>query len=153
MAHSCVENFLHVIFATKNRLELIPSKLEGDLYAYIGGIAKNRNSTTLKINGTEDHLHLLIKLHPDMALSVLIKELKSYSSGWMKKQGCHTFSWQEGYGAFSCSTTHIKKLSAYIENQKKHHCAHTFEAELERLNRIWGTSWIYPKKAEIEIEE
>jgi putative transposase len=86
-------------------------------------------------------IHLLIKLNATTPLSVLIKELKSYSTGWMKKQGFSNFAWQEGYGAFSCSITHLKQLINYIENQKEHHKVKSFEDEIEKLNRLWKTQW------------
>lgn len=142
MSHSSVEIYLHVIFSTKNRLPLIPENMESRLYGYFGGIAKQRQVPILKINGTADHLHILLKLHASVAVSVLLKELKSYSTGWMKKQGFIDFSWQEGYGAFSCSVTHLEALTKYIENQKEHHKTRTFSQEIEILNRLWGVNWM-----------
>jgi REP element-mobilizing transposase RayT len=89
-----------------------------------------------------DHLHIMLKLHASVAVSVLLKELKSYSTGWMKKQGFKDFGWQEGYGAFSCSVTHLEALTKYIENQKENHKARSFDQEIEILNRLWGVNWV-----------
>jgi putative transposase len=147
MSHSCPVVFLHVIFCTKGREPLIPPEMEERLYAYLGGIAKTRKTPILKINGTCDHLHMLVKLHPDIAYSQLIKEMKSYSTGWMKKENYSKFRWQEGYGAFSCSISHIEPLIKYIENQKIHHKTQKFEDELSILNRKWGTSWTVEEKS------
>lgn len=138
MGHSSVEIYIHVIFSTKNRLSLIPHDLENRLHGYITGIAKEKKVPILKINGMQDHIHILLKLHASVAISELLKELKSYSTAWMKKQGIKDFTWQEGYGAFSCSITHIDALTKYIENQKEHHQTHTFADEIANLNRIWG---------------
>jgi putative transposase len=115
--------------------------MENRLYGYLSGIAKKSNVSILSINGTSDHIHLLIKLNASKPVSVLIKELKSYSTGWMKKQGIFNFAWQEGYGAFSCSITHLKQLINYIENQKEHHKVKSFEDEIEKLNSLWKTQW------------
>jgi REP element-mobilizing transposase RayT len=142
MSHSCVENYLHIIFATKNRDSLIPLEIELRLHSYFAGIAKKKNVPILKINGTDDHIHMLIKLHPLVALGILMRDLKSYSTSWLKKEGSSQFSWQEGYGAFSCSESHLKPLANYIENQKEHHRNNSFKSEVANLNRIWGTSWI-----------
>ncbi len=76
MSHSFVEIYLHIIFSTKNRLPLIPQGLESRLYSYFGGIARKRQVPILKINGTSDHIHMMLKLHPSVALSLLMKELK-----------------------------------------------------------------------------
>ena len=142
MAHSCVENYLHIIFSTKNRDCIIPSTLDTQLHSYIAGIAKQRQVPLLRINGTEDHIHILLKLHPNVALSTLLKEVKAYSTSWIKKQGCTHFAWQEGYGGFSCSFSHLKRLKKYIEIQKEHHKKITFKEEIDTLNRQWGTTWM-----------
>jgi len=142
MAHSFVEIYLHVIFSTKNRLPLIPHDLESRLYSYFGGIARKRQVLILKVNGMSDHIHMMLKLHASVALSLLMKELKSYSMSWMKTQGVKNFSWQEGYGAFSCSVTHVEALSKYIENQKEHHRTDTFDQEIGILNKLWGIKWM-----------
>lgn len=141
MSHSSLELYLHIIFSTKNRDALIAPEIESKLYGYLGGIARARKCPILQINGVEDHLHLLLKMHADVAVSVLLRELKSHSTGWLKKQGHPQFSWQIGYNGSSCCKSHIDPLIKYIENQKEHHKIHTFNEELARLNRIWGTSW------------
>ena|SRR5665647_3964135 len=141
MAHSCAEFYIHIIFATKNREDLIPPEIEDRLYAYLGGIAKKKQNILIRVNGMQDHIHLLIKLHPDTAISTLLRELKSYSTGWLKKEGYEDFSWQIGYGGFSCSITHLDGVIKYIENQKIHHETITLDQEIDNINKKWGTSW------------
>jgi REP element-mobilizing transposase RayT len=141
MGHSSVENYMHLIFATKGREPLIPLPIENRLYGYLNGIASKRKTPILIANATNDHLHMLIKLHPDTALSILLKELKSYSSGWLKKLGYAEFKWQEGYGGYSCSKSHVEALYEYIKNQKEHHKRTSFDEELNQINAKWGTSW------------
>ena len=72
MSHSCVENDLHIIFSTKNREPLIPLQVEDRLHSYIVGISRQRKVPILKIGGMEDHIHILLKLHPFIALATLI---------------------------------------------------------------------------------
>jgi putative transposase len=141
MSHTSVENYLHIIFATKNREPLILPDFEKRLYGYINGIAIKKQSPILNINGIEDHIHLLIKLHPSVPLSTMVKELKSYSSGWMKKEGDPNFKWQEGYGGFSYGKSQLPALMKYIENQKNHHKVKTFDDELALIKLKWGVSW------------
>lgn len=50
---------------------------------YVGGIVRRLGGTSLALNGTEDHLHLLAKLRPDKALSDVLRELKANATGWM----------------------------------------------------------------------
>lgn len=141
MSHSCVENYLHVIFSTKLRKALIPLEAETALHSYIAGICKKNEVFVLKINGTQDHIHILLKLNPKVALSKILKEIKAYSSIWLKKKGYAEFSWQEGYGAYSCSYGHVKNVVEYIHNQKEHHQKVSFE-EITKLNAKWGTKWL-----------
>jgi REP element-mobilizing transposase RayT len=101
-------------FQQKNREPLIVPEIEARLHSYIIGISKERKVFILKINGTQDHVHILLKLHPSIALATLIKEYKAYSSGWMKKCGYSQFAWQEGYGGFSCSKSMLEPVIRYI---------------------------------------
>jgi REP element-mobilizing transposase RayT len=111
------------------------------LYEYIGGIIRGLGGILLIINGVEDHVHLLVKLRPDRAVSDVLRELKSNASGWMHKvfPDAGDFSWQNGYGAFSVSESQIAVIEKYIARQKVHHANRTFEDEfvdLLTVNRI-----------------
>jgi len=141
MSHSCVENHVHLIFATKERAELIIPEIECRLHQYITGIARRRESPILIVNGVVDHIHILIRLHPSVALATVVKELKAYSTGWMKKQGCEQFSWQKGYGGFSVSRSALESVMAYISRQKEHHKKYSFEDELDSLIEKWNLQW------------
>jgi putative transposase len=138
MTHSLIELYLHLVFSTKDRLALIPDEMETRLYGYLRSIAKNQRSLVLAINGVSDHVHISLKLHQSVALSDLIRNMKSYSTGWLKKQGITNFEWQDGYSAYSCSITHLDALTTYIQNQKEHHKIVTFQEEFERMQKIWG---------------
>lgn len=141
MSHSCIENYLHIIFSTKNREPLIVPEIEARLHSYIVGISKRQKVPVIKINGMEDHVHILLKLHPSVALATLIKEFKVYSTAWMKRSGYPGFAWQEGYGGFSYSKSMLDPVIHYIENQKHHHRQISFKDELELLKKKWGVEW------------
>jgi putative transposase len=93
----------HLVFATKNRTPVLHKNYRPELFAFIYGVLKNRNCHTFRINGVEDHLHILTTLHPSISLANLVKEIKTSSSAWMKsRKGFEAFEhWQEGYGAFT----------------------------------------------------
>jgi len=151
MGHSCVENYIHLIFATKHREDLIVSAMESRLYSYLGGIARQRKSPVTIVNGTTNHIHLLLRLHPTVALATLVKELKSYSTGWMKKQNYTGFSWQAGYGGFSVSYSMVDTVSKYIECQKEHHQLHCFNEEIESLISRWNLQWSFLKDEVVSL--
>ena len=132
MAQTLVSLMVHVIFSTKNRVALITSDIEPELFAYIGGILKNHESRLLDAGGTADHVHLLISQTKNIALSALMKDVKKDSSSWIKTKGrsFKDFHWQDGYGGFSFSPGDIPKLKRYIAGQKEHHRKRSFQEEL-----------------------
>jgi putative transposase len=131
MAQSLSDILVHIVFSTKNRYPWIHSQVEPALQSYICGISRNLDSPVIKINGTEDHIHILASLGKTISYSKLISEIKSNSSRWIKRKGdhCTDFSWQNGYGIFSVSRPKINGVIKYIDNQKHHHKKATFKEE------------------------
>ena len=131
MGQSLAKNYLHIIFSTKNRQPFIHRSIETELHSYLGGICNSLESFPLKIGGYDDHVHILCLLSKKITLIKLMEELKSHSSKWMKTKGdvYKTFYWQDGYGAFSVSTSEIEMLKEYINNQHEHHKTNTFPEE------------------------
>ncbi len=131
----------HIVFSTKSRERVLDKSRRDDLYRFIWGILEHRHCHLYRIGGVEDHLHILTSLHPGVALSDLVKEIKTTSSAWIK--GNNVFPmfgyWQEGYGAFTCTLKEKAALVEYIRNQEAHHEHHeTFRAEYERLLKEAG---------------
>ena len=75
-----------------------------------------------------------------MNVADLVRDLKRDSSSWIKVEfpPLSDFYWQQGYGAFSVSPSHIVDLKAYIANQMDHHKTETFQDEFRRLCRKYG---------------
>ena len=129
---------LHVVFSTKYRKPLIADDWRAELFAYIGGIVKDHKATLLKAGGTEDHVHLLLCTHPDVAISKTVQLLKANSSKWVNEQRKTKvkFSWQRGYGAFSVSQSMADTVKRYVANQQAHHQKESFESEYVRMLRL-----------------
>ena len=128
MAHSYVSSIFHIVFSTKQRMQLIRPDRQSRLWNYLAGIARNHGMQVLAVGGTENHVHILVVLPPDMALSDAVRTLKANSSRWMRETD-HLFAWQEGYGAFSVSPSQLDRVKQYIANQPAHHATHLFEQE------------------------
>ena len=122
---------IHVVFSTKQRFKLLHKGWRDDLFAYMGGIATEHKSKLLRSGGVEDHVHLLMKIHPKFAISDTIKLIKGNSSRWINdnKKIAARFEWQRGYGAFSVSESMSNTVKRYIENQEEHHRQQSFEDE------------------------
>ena len=140
MPHTFSKNYVHVIFSTKDRRKIITKELQPRLWAYLAGIAKNHDMTIVAVGGTEDHLHILFHLPPKLALAKAVLLLKSNSSKWMNEAGTD-FAWQEGYGAFSVSTSNLDSVVRYIRNQEKHHQKLTFEEEFRAILQRHGMEY------------
>jgi REP element-mobilizing transposase RayT len=125
----------HLVFRTKDSIPTIKQDHTDQLYAYITGIIKNKNSYVYRINGVEDHLHILTDLHPSLALADFVREIKVSSSVWMKSSGYFPIfnGWADGYGSFTCSYMDMGRLIDYIKNQQEHHRKKTFEEEYRNL--------------------
>ena len=91
----------------------------------------------LRINGPEDHVHILTIMPATIALSNFMRDLKADSSVWAKDTlGMGDFGWQTGYAAFSVSKSQVDAVRTYIANQEEHHRRMTFQQEyLEFLQR------------------
>ncbi|MEJ7646190.1 MAG: IS200/IS605 family transposase [Chryseolinea sp.] len=134
MPQSLVQNYIHIVFSTKGRKNLISSEIGGRLYPYLYGISKNMNCYPKLIGGHLNHVHILCDLPKTVCLSKLIEQLKSSSSKWLKTQNrLDNFAWQNGYAAFSIQYSNVSTVVNYIANQEIHHQTITFENELRRL--------------------
>ena len=131
MANSFTQIYIQIVFAVQNRNALIQSCWEDELYKYITGIVQNKDQKMLCINGTPDHIHFLIGMKPSCCLSDLVREVKKSSTSFIKdkKYTPFKFQWQEGFGAFSYSHSHLTDVIKYINDQKEHHKKKTFKDE------------------------
>ena len=131
MPQSLVRNLIHIVFSTKNRVDLITPEIESGLFGYLHGIVENNHSKLILANGTTNHVHLLISLGKVISVSELIGDIKRDSSLWIKKQDgtFRNFYWKEGYGAFSVGQTEDELVMKYIANQKEHHKTKDYKTE------------------------
>ena len=131
MPNTYSQIYIQIVFTVKGRQNLIPKKHREELHKFITGIVSKRGQKLLAIFAMPDHIHLLVGLNPNMAISDLVRDIKAGSSkfisenNWVKNK----FSWQEGYGAFSYSKSQIDNVVKYILNQEKHHKKRTFKEE------------------------
>jgi REP element-mobilizing transposase RayT len=123
------------VFRTKFGKNTIPETHEKELYSYIMGIIKNKKSKLYRIGGIENHIHLLIDMHPTFALSDFMKELKEYSSKWLAKNSNFPDfeGWAVGFAGFTYSLDDKQNIIDYIKNQKEHHKTVSFEEEYRQF--------------------
>lgn len=141
MPQSLVQFYSHLIWSTKNRVSFLHDiSLRGEMHRYLGGACNKIGCPVLQVGGVADHVHILCRLGKTTTVAELLAGLKRESSKWAKERD-HSlagFYWQDGYGAFSVSPSHIEPLVKYIANQEEHHRQESFQDELRRLCQIYG---------------
>jgi len=135
MGNTYTQIHIQSVFTVQNRNCVIRKKWRDELYKYITSIIQSNGHKVLAINGMPDHLHVFFGMRPSQSLSGLMKDVKADSSKWINERGFvrGKFSWQEGYGAFSYSKSHVNKVIDYIRNQEEHHHKKTFIEEYTEL--------------------
>jgi len=137
MAHTYVQNLIHLVFSTKERRKLVPKDKQPRLWGYMSGICKKEKIFVHEIGGMEDHAHMLIQLPPTLSLSDAVLEIKTSSSRWMGR----SFAWQRGFGAFSVSASNLDTVVRYIRTQESHHKKMSFDEEFIALLRKHGVAF------------
>jgi putative transposase len=140
MAGTFTRLLYHVVFSTKSRALFIDPRLRAELYPYMEGIIRHQKGWLLSLGGMPDHVHILLRLKPDVVIADLVRHVKGGSSKWIhdQKDLCSDFAWQSGYAAFSVSESKEGTVRSYIEKQEKHHRKKTFEEEFVSLLQKHG---------------
>ncbi len=135
MANTFSQIYLQFVFAVKYRQCLITKENKEELNKYITGLVQNRKAKMLAIHCMPDHIHLFVGFKPVLLISDFVKEIKVESNEFVnhKKWIKGNFAWQEGYGVFSYSHSHIDAVAKYILNQEIHHQKKTFKQEYHQL--------------------
>jgi putative transposase len=125
----------HIVIRTKYSKPVIPNEHSEELYRYIAGYIKNKKSFLYRINGMPDHIHILVAVHPTLALSDFVKELKTSTNKWLKNNtNFPDFeAWGQRYAAFTSFYRDKEIIITYIKNQREHHKKEDFKKEYRRL--------------------
>lgn len=137
--------YIQLVFAVKYRQRLLRPEIRSEVFSYISGIITERKHKSINVNGVSDHVHILVGLYPNETISDLVWAIKKSSSDFMNEKNWFkgNFQWQDGYGAFSYSRSHLERVYNYISNQERHHAKRTFREEYTELL----------KKFEVEYDE
>lgn len=151
MSNTYHQVYIQAVFAVKYRDAIITSDCKSKILSVIGNLINETGCRTLIVNGTEDHVHCLLSLKPTISISELMKIVKGKSSKFINDHQLtkHKFEWQEGYGAFSYSKSHIDAVYKYIANQEEHHKKQNFKDEyislLNKFNVKFDEKYVFEK--------
>jgi len=131
-----------MVYSTKLRQPwLQDAQLRKELYAYMATILRdNVDSPAILIGGVADHIHALLLLSRKFAIMDVVKESKTETTKWLKRQKACVphFAWQAGYGMFSVSESNKPQLIHYVETQEEHHRKQSFQDEFRELCQRHG---------------
>ncbi len=133
--------YVQIVFAVEHKQCLLSNKEYNDqIFKYISGTITNFKNKSIIVNGVEDHIHIFLGLHHSISISELVGTIKKSSSSFINDKNWFygKFSWQDGYGAFTYSRSHIEKVYRYIQNQEEHHKKTTFRQEYIKLLEKFG---------------
>ena len=124
MTASMTRLFVHFVWGTYQRHPWVVGSVRELAYKVVARKCQDNKAQVLALDGVEDHVHLLVKIAPDVAITKLIADIKGSSSHAINQEWPHdTFAWQDGYGAFTVSQSGVEAVHAYIRNQDQHHHA------------------------------
>ena len=130
--------YLHLVWATWDRLPLIQPRFRSSIYGCMQEQVSKRGCDVVAIGGIEDHVHLLLRFPTTVSVAEIVKHAKGASSNLMNREvdPGGFFKWQGYYGAFTVAKSHVDRVRAYIANQEEHHRAGTLSPELERVSAL-----------------
>ena len=132
MSQSLTKQYIHLVFSTKKRIDMISKQHLAEVHSYVAGILNKINCYAVCVGGTSNHIHVLYVQSKTMTLSDTVRIVKTNSSKWINET-LYPFEWQNGYGAFSVSRGHVELVVKYIKNQEAHHRQTTFQDEFRRI--------------------
>ena len=133
MPNSYCDFYVHYVWATWDREPFIKEQFEEQLHRVMCQEVERLNCTIVQVGGTENHVHLLVKVPATLPLYQVPKYVKGATSFWVNEtiKPQHHFRWQNSYSAFSVSRWDVRRIAKYIRNQKQHHEGHTCISKLE----------------------
>ena len=149
MANTYTKLYVHIVFSVRGRQSLISKQHKEALHQYITRIITNKKQTLIRINSMPDHIHILVGLTPDIAVSDLVRDIKSNSSKFINSKGwvVGRFEWQSGFAAFTYSESQLDTVINYINKQEEHHSRMTFNEEylalLKRFNVDYDPKYVF----------
>jgi putative transposase len=149
MPQSLARLYVHLIFSTKNREQILHDQIRQPLHSYVAVVLQSLECSPTLLNSVEDHVHILFELARTVSVSQAVEEVKKSSSKWIKTQGAEFagFAWQAGYGAFAVSESNVQTVRDYIADQREHHRQKSFQDEyrafLKRHNVIYDERYVW----------
>lgn len=139
-----VKIWVHIVFGTKNKDPLLLKETREKVIAHILENAKSKGIFIECINGSFDHLHILISLGSEENIAKVVNLIKGEASYWINKNKITKtkFEWADEYFAVSVSESQVDVLRKYIRNQEEHHKKKSFTEEYNEFMKKYGFKFL-----------
>jgi putative transposase len=120
---SRTEIYLHIVFAVKRRDPILTAPRRRLLFQHIREEAFLNQIGLKAINGVEDHIHLLLRLHACQTVAGVAQQIKGESARWANKVQVFDkrLNWASGYYARSVDPENLEVVMRYIYHQPLKH--------------------------------
>ena len=117
---------VHLVFVTKYRRKVFTKQILDELGIVFVEICTDFESHLVEFDGEGDHVHLLVKYPPKVAISKLVNSLKGVSSRLIRKKEYPSIQnalwggslWSPSYFAGACGGAPLATIKQYIEQQQ-----------------------------------
>ncbi len=142
MRRAGVAVYVHLVWATWDRLPLLVGEIERRVHRAIAAKCVELGAEVVALGGVADHVHLLVALPATVALAAFVAfvgHVKGASSHFASHETLRAdadggfFKWQGAYGAVSVSPDALAEVSSYIAHQREHHASNALVADWENV--------------------
>ena len=133
MSHNLCRVFVHLVWTTKHRVPMLTPDIERRVWGALRRAAVRHGCGVRAVGGVEDHVHVLLWLHPTCAIATVVRAMKAAASGLARRHLNRSLPWQRGYGAFPVGPRQKHRVERYIDTQREHHAHGTTIRALERV--------------------
>lgn len=130
--------FAHAMWAVGDRAPVLTKTIRAVLYAHLMKSSEEKGVRLLAVNGSADHIHVLVNLHPAQNLAQVVRQIRSESAEWLNATKLVTdpFSWEDEYVAYSVSPNVIRQVTDYFDRQEEYHQTRSLADELEVFEKL-----------------
>jgi|688.fasta_scaffold394219_2 REP element-mobilizing transposase RayT len=135
---SRIHLYVHAVWAVNGRKTLLGRTVRVVLFSHLRKTAEEKGIRVLATGGSDDHMHVLLQLHPAQNLAQVVRQLKSESAEWLNatKVVGEPLEWEEDYLAFSVSPNVLRQVADYLEKQDEYHRKKSLDEELELFEKL-----------------
>jgi putative transposase len=125
--HCVFRNFMHLVFVTKYRRDVLTDPILKRMEELVRETCIQMDCELIEFNGEHDHAHMMVSVHPKVAVSNLVGKLKGKSAYFIRQEfrkevrkklwGDHF--WSPSYCVVSCGGAPLEIVKQYIEEQRR----------------------------------